>query len=45
MNDAMEPNKVDSSLSRMMAVLDLFGEQRLTLTPEFVAEALSVSLP
>lgn len=50
MSEPSEPNradtgKADSSLSRMMAVLDLFDEQRLTLTPEFVAEALAVSLP
>jgi len=38
-------DKPDSSLARMLAVLDLFDEQRMALTPEAIAEALQVSLP
>ncbi len=38
-------DKPDSSLARMLAVLDLFDEQRLSLTPEAIVEALQVSLP
>lgn len=38
-------DKSDSSLARMMAVLDLFDEQHPSLTPEAVAQALAVSLP
>jgi DNA-binding IclR family transcriptional regulator len=43
--DAAMNDKPDSSLARMMAVLDLFDEQQLNLTPERIAEALTVSLP
>ncbi|MEN9630589.1 MAG: hypothetical protein RJA10_3817 [Pseudomonadota bacterium] len=38
-------DKADSSLARMLGVLDLFNEQHLHRTPEAVAEALQVSLP
>lgn len=38
-------DKPDSSLARMLAVLDLFDEQRLSLTPEVIADALQVSQP
>lgn len=38
-------DKPDSSLARMLAVLDLFDEQRLALTPEAIVEALQVSQP
>ena len=38
-------DKPDSSLARMLAVLDLFDEQRMTLTPEAIGEALQVSQP
>jgi DNA-binding IclR family transcriptional regulator len=38
-------DKPDSSLARMLAVLDLFDEQRLSLTPEAIALALQVSQP
>lgn len=34
-----------SSLSRMLSVLDLFSDQRLTWTAEEITEALQVSLP
>lgn len=39
------PDKADSSLARMLGVLDLFTDQRLLWTPEALAEALQVSLP
>lgn len=38
-------DKPDSSLVRMMAVLDLFDEQCSALTPEAIGEALRVSQP
>ena len=38
-------DKPDSSLARMLAVLDLFDEQRMVLTPEAIGEALQVSQP
>jgi DNA-binding IclR family transcriptional regulator len=38
-------DKADSSLTRMLAVLDLYDEDRLQLTPEAIAEAVQVSLP
>lgn len=38
-------DKPDSSLARMMAVLDLFDEQCSALTPEAIGEALQVSQP
>ena len=38
-------DKADSSLARMLGVLDLFTEQHLHWTPEAVAEAMQVSLP
>lgn len=38
-------DKPDSSLARMLAVLDLFDEDHLALTPEAIVEALQVSLP
>jgi DNA-binding IclR family transcriptional regulator len=38
-------DKPDSSLARMLAVLDLFDEQRMALTPEAIGEALQVSQP
>jgi len=37
--------KADSSLARMLSVLDLFSEQRLHWSAEDIAEALGVSLP
>lgn len=37
--------KADSSLARLLAVLDLFDEDHLRLTPEAVAEAVQISLP
>ena len=37
--------KPDSSLARMLAVLDLFNEQCSTLTPEAIGQALQVSQP
>ena len=38
-------DKADSSLARLLAVLDLFDEQHLAWTPEAIADALQVSLP
>ena len=38
-------DKADSSLARMLGVLDLFSDQRLHWTPEAVADTLQVSLP
>lgn len=38
-------DKADSSLARMLGVLDLFTEEHLHWTPEAVASALQVSLP
>ena len=38
-------DKADSSLARMLGVLDLFSEQRLHWSAEDVAAALGVSLP
>lgn len=38
-------DKPDSSLARMLAVLDLFDEQCPTLTPEAIVDALQVSQP
>ena len=38
-------DKPDSSLARMLAVLDLFDEQRLSLTAEAIVDALQVSQP
>jgi hypothetical protein len=38
-------DKADSSLARMLGVLDLFNEQRLHGSAEDIAEALQVSLP
>ena len=38
-------DKADSSLARMLGVLDLFTDQRLHWTPEAVADELQVSLP
>lgn len=38
-------DKADSSLARMLGVLDLFDEQRLHWSAEDIAEALGVSLP
>lgn len=38
-------DKADSSLARMLGVLDLFNEQRLHWSAEDIAEALQVSLP
>lgn len=38
-------DRSDSSLARMLAVLDLFDEQHLAHTPEAIAETLQVSLP
>ena len=37
--------KADSSLARMLGVLDLFSEQRLHWSAEDIGEALGVSLP
>jgi len=39
------PDKSDSSLVRMLAVLDLFTERQLAWTAEGIASALQVSLP
>lgn len=39
------PDKSDSALVRMLAVLDLFDEQHLSWTAEDVAGAMQVSLP
>ena len=38
-------DKADSSLARMLSVLDLFSDQRLHWSAEGIAEALAVSLP
>lgn len=38
-------DKVDSSLSRMLSVLDLFSDQRLHWNAEDISEQLDVSLP
>lgn len=38
-------DKPDSSLARLLAVLDLFDDDRLTLTPEAIEAALQVSQP
>jgi len=38
-------DKSDSSLARMLAVLDLFDEQRLSLTVDVIVDALQVSQP
>jgi DNA-binding IclR family transcriptional regulator len=38
-------DKADSSLTRMLAVLDLFTEQRLHWSAEDISQALGVSLP
>jgi DNA-binding IclR family transcriptional regulator len=38
-------DKADSSLSRMLSVLDLFSEQRLHWSAEEISETLGVSLP
>jgi len=38
-------DKLDSSLARMLGVLDLFTEQRLHWTADAISEALQVSLP
>ena len=38
-------DKADSSLSRMLGVLDLFCEQRLHWSAEDIAETMGVSLP
>ena len=40
----MDP-KAQSSLERMLAVLDLFSEEHLSWTPEDIAAQLQVSLP
>ncbi len=37
--------KPESSLARMLAVLDLFDEQRPALTPEIIGDVLQVSMP
>lgn len=37
--------KSDSSLARMLSVLDLFSDRQLTWTAEAITEALQVSLP
>ena len=37
--------KTDSSLARMLSVLDLFSDQRLSWSAEDIAETLGVSLP
>jgi DNA-binding IclR family transcriptional regulator len=39
------PDKSDSSLVRMLAVLDLFNERQLAWTAEGIATAVQVSLP
>jgi DNA-binding IclR family transcriptional regulator len=38
-------DKADSSLSRMLSVLDLFSDQRLQWSAEGISEALQVSIP
>lgn len=38
-------DKSESSLARMLGVLDLFSDQQLTWTAEAITEALQVSLP
>lgn len=38
-------DKADSSLARMLSVLDLFSDQRLLWTTEAITDALQVSLP
>lgn len=38
-------DKADSSLSRMLSVLDLFSDQRLQWSAEGISDALQVSLP
>lgn len=38
-------DKTDSSLARMLSVLDLFSEQRLQWSAEDISETLGVSLP
>lgn len=38
-------DKTDTGMARLLAVLDLFDEQRLSLTPETIGEALQVSQP
>jgi DNA-binding IclR family transcriptional regulator len=38
-------DKADSSLSRLLSVLDLFSDQRLLWSPDAISEALQVSLP
>ena len=38
-------DKSDSSLSRMLSVLDLFSDQRLHWNAEDISEQLDVSLP
>lgn len=38
-------DKTDSSLARMLSVLDLFTEQRLSWSAEDISDALGVSLP
>ena len=38
-------DKADSSLARMLSVLDLFSDQRLHWSAEDISEALGVSLP
>jgi len=38
-------DKADSSLARMLSVLDLFSEQRLHWSADAISEALQVSLP
>jgi DNA-binding IclR family transcriptional regulator len=38
-------DKTDSSLARMLSVLDLFTEQRLSWSAEDISESLGVSLP
>ena len=38
-------DKADTSLARMLSVLDLFSEQRLHWSAEDISEALGVSLP
>lgn len=40
-----KPEKADSSLARMLSVLDLFTEHQLHWSAEAIAEALQVSLP
>ena len=38
-------DKSESSLARMLSVLDLFSDHQLTWTAEGITEALQVSLP